>query len=917
MRPVIRCRSHRVRRLARWCPGFLVLGILTLAALAGPNADAPSRADVGRWVRELGDARFRVRELASERLWKAGHAAESALRRAQNSDDPEVAWRSRAILEKFRYGLYPDTPARFAALVDRYRSGDFTQQGQALQGLYDAGPPGRAVLRKLAWATEDTELNRRLFEPVASQSVHHAELLSPTAGQAEVGEFLETGVACMAEPALRAYAAYHLLRGSLDGAIASLRERADDGDRRADEALVHLYRARGDLLAARQAAERSGRAMLLEGILAEQGDWKALAEAVARRAERIGGRTEAPPSPGLRAFCDRLAGNSARAETETRQAASEIARTGSPALFFLGRPRQALASLTRDGHDADAFEFLAFQSKYREALALADGVRIPDSACRWALDALTRARPYVAAITFLTYEKQCHEAVAYLESTWLLRRQERRTLELNLAETMHQLGRTDEALALFASLGGDTGPTSRPWPALIEAEVQLGLRELADRHAARLLAGGPGSAAGVLALLFPQPKGAADVWWLFLRRKSHGEPPLVTLRHLRRLLEAPEASAEFAALAPELEKEALVNPADQETWLRALGETALARGQAEMARRYFAKGGQAPVAASLSLLRLGDLLASQKRWAEAADAYGRAWDRDRNRPIPLHLRGWALCQTGRAKEGKELMARARWLPLGNEEVRYDFAEALAEHGLTEAARDEHELILRTGAYDRASLANVQNHRAAEAAARKDFLAAAEHGNRVLLAVLQTGLGFVRPRSCLSLPALVHRHRARGLVDHGRIEEARAEIRQALDLLPGDVDLPILLVPALERRGHQVDADILFNRVHDFHARLCAEYPRSPTCHNTLAWLLARCRHQLDEARMHACQAVGLSPDRAGLLDTLAEVEFQSGRRDEAIKAMRRCLVMEPRNAYFQKQLKRFETGDRDAAVPDE
>jgi hypothetical protein len=33
--------------------------------------------------------------------------------------------------------------------------------------------------------------------------------------------------------------------------------------------------------------------------------------------------------------------------------------------------------------------------------------------------------------------------------------------------------------------------------------------------------------------------------------------------------------------------------------------------------------------------------------------------------------------------------------------------------------------------------------------------------------------------------------------------------------------------------------------------------------------------------------------------------------------MKRCLALEPKNDYFQKQLKRFEAGDPKAPVPEE
>src|SRR5207248_7350672 len=107
---------------------------------------------------------------------------------------------------------------------------------------------------------------------------------------------------------------------------------------------------------------------------------------------------------------------------------------------------------------------------------------------------------------------------------------------------------------------------------------------------------------------------------------------------------------------------------------------------------------------------------------------------------------------------------------------------------------------------------------------------------------------------------------------------------------------------------------LFAKTFAAHQALCKDYPRCAWAHNGLAWLAARCRRQLDAALSHARQAVGLAPDHAGYLDTLAEVQFQRGERDEALRLMRRCIALAPRRAYFRHQLKRFEAGDRSAEI---
>jgi hypothetical protein len=61
----------------------------------------------------------------------------------------------------------------------------------------------------------------------------------------------------------------------------------------------------------------------------------------------------------------------------------------------------------------------------------------------------------------------------------------------------------------------------------------------------------------------------------------------------------------------------------------------------------------------------------------------------------------------------------------------------------------------------------------------------------------------------------------------------------------------------------------------------------------------------------------LEPNSAAYLDTLVELQFQRGGRDEAVRLARRCLELAPRRAYFRAQLEHFEAGDSSSEVPAE
>ena len=88
-----------------------------------------------------------------------------------------------------------------------------------------------------------------------------------------------------------------------------------------------------------------------------------------------------------------------------------------------------------------------------------------------------------------------------------------------------------------------------------------------------------------------------------------------------------------------------------------------------------------------------------------------------------------------------------------------------------------------------------------------------------------------------------------------------------------------------------------------------------TVRNQLAWLSACCKRDLEKGLAHARQAVALSADSSAYHDTLAEVLFQLGKKDEAVKAQKKAIELAPRRAYFRKQLKRIEAGDPKAPLP--
>ncbi len=607
---------------------------------------------------------------------------------------------------------------------------------------------------------------------------------------------------------------------------------------------------------------------------------------------------------GLRTAYDRLAGNKKELE-EDLQEIRKLAEKPRPnkendggqfyfllakALFLNEQPQSALEVLGKsDRHLPTIFEILAAQQKYREALALVE-----------------KAKAAVANAGDEPTRKATRANLAQLECLQ--------------ARTLFSLGEKEQARPIFARLAGEikqpAAQQDSSWfDSLIEAEFRAGLTDEAFDHALTILTvlnerHWPGRLFGKL---FPGRGPTAEALWSALKALFPLDSASDNLKRLRDLLAGKLPRMELARWIDNAEGP-LKNlpPEDAENWRLALAEAALAGKQEELARGCLEKG-----SGPKTLLKLGDLLAGKKEWEQAARRYYQAWEKDREQALPLYLSGKALVQAGQLKEGKQRMEQASWLPLGNEAVRWEFCEGLAKRGDSAALRRQIDLLMRLGQPGSYYVGNTLRRIAGESLQRKDWLKAADYQERATLRVLHSDTSFLLSWGYIGVPTMIERQRGRGLLSAGKVNEALLRIAICQEMLPGNVDLAIQVVPELEKLGKKKEAEEQFMRVVQVYEKLCKEYPRCPWTHNSIAWTSACCRRNLDSALEHAQKAVELAPKNAGHLDTLSEVYFQRGDKARAIELEKKVIELEPNRPYFRKQLRRLEAGDPKAPLPPE
>ncbi len=855
--------------------------VLPAVSLAQPAPKSPTPDQIAHWIKELGDNDFEVREAASKKLWEAGEAAEAAVLEAAKNGDAEVVRRAGELTDKFRWGIYPNTTPKVLQLITRYQGADENGRLALVREMFDAGAAGCATLLKIARVEKDANFRRRLFGQIGEEASRAVPALLAEGSFNNLETLLELGVTADADSAMPSYAAYWLLRGRLDDAVTRWKaETAKPDNKRAWEVLTYLNRAKGDLAAARAAAEKTDRPDLVEEVLYQQSDWKALAKRPTTNEYRR--HVEAL---GYKAAYQRLAGDGAafdatvgelRKYGESRPEGDVEVWYAAKALFLNDRPAEALALLAKKNYRPEVrLEVLAAQGRYREAFDAADALRLkPNDPQKVLLDVL-RAR------------------------------------------TLYHVGETDKAQAIFVRLAGEIqdGNETLWQERLVEVEYRLGLRDQARDHCAKVLAASKSPArVTLLDRVFPGRGDDAAALWPILRKipgKADNLPD--PMKQLRDLFDGKATEKEITELAAAVEKwQGQTTPEERDARLLALATAASAAKQEGLARSFLERaraGGSAS-----ALLRLGDHLAANKEWEAAAGYYAQAWAKDANDPLPLFLRGHALVRAGKEKEGALWMERARLLPLGNEPVRHAFADALAQRGHREEAGRERDLLVRLSQPGSFYAGDALRQMALDAAG-PDPLKAADLHERAMLRALDVRISFQDSGAYVAVPGAIHRLRMRGLIAAGRLDEARKQIALCEAALPDDVEMPCLAVGALEKADRKKEADELFNRCRELHEAQCRDYPNSAHEHNALAWLSVCCRRDLAKAQNHAEKAVSLAPQSAGYQDTLSEVFFQRGDKVKALAAARRCAELEPGVEYYKRQIKRIEAGDPKAPLP--
>lgn len=136
---------------------------------------------------------------------------------------------------------------------------------------------------------------------------------------------------------------------------------------------------------------------------------------------------------------------------------------------------------------------------------------------------------------------------------------------------------------------------------------------------------------------------------------------------------------------------------------------------------------------------------------------------------------------------------------------------------------------------------------------------------------------------------------------GEPEKGRAALRTlAADPQAGEPGEEAFSILGRHLKKQKLDGELeaLYDQVMAFRGE-------SPEFLNDYAWTFAERGIALEKALAAAQKAVELSKEDPGIVDTLAEVYFKMGNKEQAVATIEKAIAAKPDDTYFQDQKKKF------------
>lgn len=844
------------------------------------------QVQIKKWIEELGDGDFKTRETAHKNLWKAGSDAEEQLKAALKAEDAEIRKRSLELLEKFKWGIYHDSPIAIVDLINAYQAGNLQEKEKSIAKLIEMGGQGVKSAIKIINAEEQEEVRNSVLS-YASKVVNK---VVPYLIEKNEFKFLDQVLQMMlenrAEGVFSNYAVYSLLTSSTDKSINLLSKNKSPKvtEEINNEILAYLHRSKGNGEDAIKFAKASKNPELYTQLLLEGSKWKNVLETDHFPDDLLLGKL------GYKIAMHRLANDRAQFDKECKNLA-EIADELS-------------------GKDKNIVE--STEQLFQAAKIALLNYKLPEG-----LDYLLKNKKRMMMVELYASRFEFEKIKSLVSEAKSQNSKDAPSLEIYWAKLLHGLGEKEQAIKIMDHYSSRLADNAEgDWPLkLVNTWVLLKKKDRAFEDAFRYLQKMEHREASgrMLNKIFGDDSEYYDPLFRYYFKRNNNETARNVIAKLNDLHEKKIDPKEVEKLVDDFLDHASTVTSEESLSLKNSSYAILKKyGLTEKLKGLVEKFGS-----ESGLVFLGDLYAENKDWVRARDAYKLAWEKEKSKPLIAFLISKMEEKMGDKTQSSKWGDLANWIPLGNDQVRLEYAYALGKRSFSDEAYSQFDLISKTGEPGSYAVGASSRALAGRLIEKKRFEKAADGFELAMLRCMTPFVSFTQSQAYLNVPSLIARLRCRSAIENSDFDKAGLFASMANDLQPGEVELPILVYQPLVAKGQKKLADNLFETAKKTIQKVVDDYPNCAWAHNSAAWLSACCKTDLNWGLTHAEAAVKLDGKSAAHLDTLAEVLFQLNRQKEAVEAQTKAVALEPTKLYYKKQLKRIQNGDNSADRPEE
>lgn len=844
------------------------------------------QVQIKKWIEELGDGDFKTRETAHKNLWKAGSDAEEQLKAALKAEDAEIRKRSLELLEKFKWGIYHDSPIAIVDLINAYQAGNLQEKEKSIAKLIEMGGQGVKSAIKIINAEEQEEVRNSVLS-YASKVVNK---VVPYLIEKNEFKFLDQVLQMMlenrAEGVFSNYAVYSLLTSSTDKSINLLSKNKSPKvtEEINNEILAYLHRSKGNGEESIKFAKASKNPELYTQLLLEGSKWKNVLETDHFPDDLLLGKL------GYKIAMHRLANDRAQFDKECKNLA-EIADELS-------------------GKDKNIVE--STEQLFQAAKIALLNYKLPEG-----LDYLLKNKKRMMMVELYASRFEFEKIKSLVSEAKSQNSKDAPSLEIYWAKLLHGLGEKEQAIKIMDHYSSRLADNAEgDWPLkLVNTWVLLKKKDRAFEDASRYLQKMEHREASgrMLNKIFGDDSEYYDPLFRYYFKRNNNETARNVIAKLNDLHEKKIDPKEVEKLVDDFLDHASTVTSEESLSLKNSSYAILKKyGLTEKLKGLVEKFGS-----ESGLVFLGDLYAENKDWVRARDAYKLAWEKEKSKPLIALLISKMEEKMGDKTQSSKWGDLANWIPLGNDQVRLEYAYALGKRSFSDEAYSQFDLISKTGEPGSYAVGASSRALAGRLIEKKRFEKAADGFELAMLRCMTPFVSFTQSQAYLNVPSLIARLRCRSAIENSDFDKAGLFASMANDLQPGEVELPILVYQPLVAKGQKKLADNLFETAKKTIQKVVDDYPNCAWAHNSAAWLSACCKTDLNWGLRHAEAAVKLDGKSAAHLDTLAEVLFQLNRQKEAVEAQTKAVALEPTKLYYKKQLKRIQNGDNSADRPEE